>query len=554
MTTFQEFIKLVSMSRNDKGARKRLREIVKIMREYHVTRGVSPEEAVSLIEALGPTFVKIGQLASTRSDILPKAYCDAFEQLHADVSPLPFDEVLECIDESYGRSWSTVFLAIDPTPLGSASIAQVHRAVLLDGSVVAVKVRRPGIVNEMAQDIAIMQRLLATAEFLTSSRQTMLLNFDSLVEELERTTANELDFTIELNNLVRFYTEIETEPHVTSPMPYPDISNSSVLVMQYIEGVPIDDASQLYEWGLNTKDIAYDLAQSYISQILDWGFFHADPHPGNVIVQDRESGYEIVWLDLGMVGTLNPSQRNLVSQMFRGVATNDPYMLLQAVTGIARKNGHVDYGALLGMIADLLNKYGTADLNDIDMGNVMADLVEVLRDQNLVLDSSVTMLVRGIVTLEGVMEKIAPSINILDIVGKHVIDQTLSPAHVKMRADEMINSSVGSIEALTKLPMQISNTMELLSRGELEVQGNVRVNDNALASIYSTFGRLSLALISVGLFLGSSILCTTNMEPKFLEVPLLGLFGFIGAFVLGVYVIVVTMKNRHQIHNHQELD
>lgn len=554
MTTFQEFIKLTSMTRNDKDARKRLRQIVRIMRKYHVTHGVSPEEAVNLLEALGPTFVKIGQMASTRSDILPKEYCDAFEQLHADVSPMPFEEVLACIDESYEKSWSTVFLAIDPTPLGSASIAQVHRAVLLDGAVVAVKVRRPGIVNEMAQDIAIMKRLLATAEFLTSSRQTVLLNFNSLVEELERTTANELDFKVELNNLVRFYTEIEDEPHISSPMPYPNISNDSVLVMQYIEGVPIDDTAQLHTWGVDIDKAAYDLLQSYVSQFLDWGFFHADPHPGNIIVQQRDCGYELVWIDLGMVGTLTPSQRNLVSQMFRGVATNDAFMVLEAVVGISQKNGRVDYGSLLGTISDLLNKYGSADLADIDMGDVMTELVEVLRNQNLVLDSSVTILVRGIATIEGVVEKIAPSTNLLDIVGKHVIEQTLNPEHLKLRAEEMVNSSIGSIEAITKLPTQVSNTLEMLNRGELEVQGNVSVSKSALASIYSSVGRLSLALISMGLFLGSSIICTTNMEPKFLEVPLLGVFGFIGAFVLSVYVIIVTLRNRHQVRNHLDFD
>ena len=194
MATFSEFLHMAMITKDDKTSGKRMREIIHIVREHHVTKGLTPEGAVSLLEDLGPTYVKIGQMASTRSDILPQEYCKAFEQLHANVSPMPFSEVEQCLNDSYGKPWTEVFLAIDPKPLGSASIAQVHRAVLFDGSVVAVKVRRPGIVEEMAEDIALMKRLLATAEFLSSSHEVILLNFENLVDELQRTTENEVDF------------------------------------------------------------------------------------------------------------------------------------------------------------------------------------------------------------------------------------------------------------------------------------------------------------------------------------------------------------------------
>lgn len=540
VATWQEFYRVLKLSWKDKTSGRRVRQILSVLRRYDVLHDLTPQKAVAVLEALGPTYVKIGQMASTRSDILPKAYCEAFESLHADVSPMPFFQVLDCITRSYGHSWEETFLAIDPTPLGSASMAQVHRAVLKNGAVVAVKVRRPGIVAEMSEDITLMKRLLATVELVDPGNQTLFLNFDNLLDELERTTKNELDFRVELDNLIRFHAEIANQRGVTSPIPYPACSNESVLVMQYIEGIQVDDASALKAEGVDLDRLAYRIMQSYISQVLDDGFFHADPHPGNIIIR----GKEIVWIDLGMTGSLTPSQRQLVGRMFRSITANDPYLLMESVVGISKKNGPVDFGKLLQELSILLDKYGSSDLSDINVGDAMGEMVEVMRTQNLIMAPAVTMLVRGIVTLEGVMEAIAPSLNVIQIVSQHVLVQSLDPEHVEMRALELLTSSAESAEALVKLPRQVSNAVQMLERGEISLKGNVEVSENVLATVHTSVSRLSLALISVGLFLGSSILCTTNMEPRILEVPVLGALGYVGAFVLGVYVIVTTFRSR----------
>ncbi len=550
MATFQEFLRLAEVSISDKTSGKRMRQILHILRTYEVYKGLTPDKAVKVLEALGPTYVKIGQIASTRSDILPMAYCEAFARLHADVDPLPYETVLACIDKAYGRSWEDVFLAIDEKPLGSASIAQVHAAVLLDGTLVAVKVRRPGIVDEMAEDIALMKRLLTTAEFLTTEHEEMMLTFGNLLEELERTTASELDFTVELNNLLRFFTEVENQEGVTSPLPFPEHSNESVLVMQYIDGVPINDVKALEAQGDDVEELANRLVQSYISQVLDHGFFHADPHAGNVMVRNGT----IVWIDLGMTGTLDSSQRRLVSKMFQAVTQNDPYQLMEAVTGISTRHGEVDTGELLRQLTALLDKYGSADLADIHIGEVFGEVVEILRQHHLVVNPSVTMLARGFVTIEGLLSKIDPSLNVLDIVSQHVVIAALDPVNIARTARGTLSDINTSLESMAKLPAQVSNTLDMLDKGELSVRADMKVSEDALATVYAAVGRISLALISVGLFLGSSILCTTDMQPKLLEVPVLGVLGYIGAFVLGVYVIVQTFKSRHRMKNHQKPD
>lgn len=550
MATFQEFLHVAQVSLSDKTSGHRMREILAVMRKYKVTQGLTPQKAVEVLEALGPTYVKIGQLASSRSDLLPKEYCDAFEQLQDDAAPLPYETVLSCMDTAYGHSWQEIFLAIDPEPLGAASIAQVHRAVLLDGTPVAVKVRRPGIVQQMAEDIALMKRALVTAEFVASSHEAIWMNLQNFVDVLEKTTENETDFAIELGNLLRFHEECRQWRGITCPIAYPEASNDAVLVMEYVQGTEISDVEQLAAQGYDIGQLADRLIQNYISQVLDVGFFHADPHPGNIIVR----GDEIVWIDLGMTGSLTASERQQVGRMMRAVVSDNAYDLMQAVLSISKRHGELDHGALLSQLAALLGKYGSADLQDINIGAVLGEMIEIMRGQSLIMLPAVTMLVRGVVTIEGLMESIAPTTNVLEVVSQHVLKQSLDPKHLKMRALDLVGAAAESTEALAKLPYQVSDTLEMLERGELRVKGDVSISEDALATVYASLGRASLALISMGLFIGSSILCTTSMEPRLLEVPILGVLGYLGAFVLGVYVIFVTLKSRHRMKNNLKAD
>lgn len=548
MATFQDFMKLAKISIQDKTSHRRMNEILRIMHQYHVLSGLTPERAVEVLQALGPTYVKIGQLASNRSDLLPKPYCDAFEKLRDDADPMPFPTVVEQIDKAYGASWHTVFASIEPTPLGAASIAQVHKATLLDGTVVAVKVRRPGVAESMAEDIMLMKHLIATGELVSNAHRDILLSLEGFVEEIERTTANEVDFTIELNNLVRFHKEIADEEGVTSPVPYPQYSRESVLVMEFVQGVEISDTAVLREQGVDVDALARRVCQSYVTQVLDNGFFHADPHPGNILVRNGE----VVWIDLGMVGSLTASERMLVGKVFTAVATNSAYLLMQALTGLVHVVGPVDHGVLLDDLARLLSEYSTAEMKDINVGVVLTEVIELLRGQNMVMTSSVTMLARGFVTIEGVIAQVAPSISVIEIVSKHVIAQQGDPKNVAQRLVNLAIAGTESAEALAKLPTQLSNTLEMIDRGQIKVNGSVDVTSRVLATVYASVGRLSLALLSAGLFLGSSILCTTNMEPQFLGVPLLGVLGYLGAFVLGVYTIVRIMASRHRLLNNEE--
>lgn len=548
MATFEEFMKVAEISLKDKTSHARMNEIVRIMRQYKVLHGLTPAQAVEVLQALGPTYVKIGQLASNRSDLLPKAYCDAFEKLRDDANPMPFDVVIEQIDRAYGKSWHEVFASIDPVPLGAASIAQVHKATLLDGTTVAVKVRRPGVAESMAEDIMLMKHLLALGEFASNSHRDILLSLEGFIEEIERTTASEVDFTSELHNLMRFHDELADEEGVTSPVAYPQYSCESVLVMEFVQGTEISHTQALREQGIDVSALARRVCQSYVTQVLDDGFFHADPHPGNILVRDGD----VVWIDLGMVGTLTVSERMLVGKVFTAVATDNAYLLKEAVMGLVHVLGPVDHGALLEALSRLLAEYSTAEMKEINVGTVLTEVIEVLRGQNMMMTSSVTMLARGFVTIEGVMAQVAPDISVIEIVSKHVIAQQADPKFLATQLIDLATTSAASAEALAKLPTQLSNTLEMIDRGQIKVNGDIEVSSRILATAYASVGRISLALLSAGLFLGSSILCTTAMQPQLLGVPLLGVLGYVGAFVLGAYTVFHILVSRHRLLNNEE--
>ena len=574
MATLKEVAQVAVEARRDKGSGsgRRLREIERILRQHRVLSGLTPEKATSLLEDLGPTFVKMGQIAANRSDVIPPAYADAFKRLRAEVPPMPFSTVLATIEESLGHPWQESFSRIEEKPLGSASIAQVHRARIAPhavgdagagtgaaaaplpadapkaGSYVAIKVRRPHVVEQMTQDLALIRQAVALVG-LTRATDGIKLSLDDLVTELERTTRQELDFCVEQHNLVRFRQLLDDQPGVESPRPYPHLSSDDVLVMDFVEGPMINDVPALRAMGLDPAKLGQRLAESFVTQIVDNGFFHADPHPGNILVR----GDDIVWIDLGMVGQLSALERALIGRMFRAVAENDPYALMEALLGAVRTEGPVNYGRLLSQLGNLLVSYTTVNLADINVGSALMDVFGVLQTQNLALPPSFTLLARGMVTIEGVLVDIAPDTSVIDIIAAHVKRRERTWEAFETKAREFVSTAAASAQAAVRLPTQASHTLDMIDRGQVRVGADLGIPIDAIAALYSVSGTVAMALISAGLFIGSSLLATTNMHPQFLGVPLLGVLGYVGAFVLGAYVVWRNLVIRHRQKNEEKL-
>lgn len=577
MATLKEFFTFVRAYRASKNedTGERLRQIQKIIWHYHAWRGLTPGRATALLEALGPTFVKIGQIASNRSDIIPPEYAEAFKSLRADVPPMPFETVEEILNKALGHPWQQTFASIDPVPLGSASIAQVHKAVIADhplgickktasgapvaakeldpgkvkpGTVVAIKVQRPSVAEDMLSDLALMRQAVALFG-MTNAQEGIKITVEELVNELDRTTRQEIDFTIELHNLEKFHALLADQRNVESPMPYSMLSSKEVLVMEYIKGPMINDKVALKKNGDNLAELAHDLTESYITQVVDNGFFHADPHPGNILVNN----HKVCWIDLGMVGTLTTADRGLIMRIMEAAARNDAFDLMVALLAAVQDSSHVNRSMLLQKLTDLLTVYLTADLADINMGALFTQIIDILRRQNLVLPSSWTLLARSMLTFEGVVAEISPQESILAIVTEHVHKHELSKENLQSKFRETASNMLGSAEASIKIPTQIEHSLDMLNRGEITLNGDLKIPQSFTDSLYSIAGTLGLALIAMGLFIGSSIVCTTSMAPKLLGVPFLGVFGYLGAFVLSAYVVWRHLWVRHKQKNHEKL-
>lgn len=265
----------------------RLKEIVHIAWQYDAARDMTPRKMRLMLEALGPSFVKAGQILSMRSEILPEEYCRELAKLRADADPMPFQTVLDTLNHEFGRPVSEVFSSIDPTPLGSASLAQVHRATLLDGTQVAVKVQRPGVRETMARDIDIMRSVVKRIKRVAQNNQ--IIDLDGVVQELWDSFRAETDFLTEAQNLKDFKAFCEPYAYITCPSPYMELCTPHVVTMDYIEGISIAHPEQLVAAGYDLEEIGTKLVDNYATQVLDTGFFHADPHPGNIIISDRKS-------------------------------------------------------------------------------------------------------------------------------------------------------------------------------------------------------------------------------------------------------------------------
>ena len=308
---------------------RRMREILGILQHYHFLRGFQPVEFRQMLEDLGPSFVKIGQTLSTRSEILPKAFCEELTKLQMECDPLPFDEILAAVHDIYGDAQDEIFDAIDPKPLGSASLAQVHKARLVNGDIVAVKIQRPGVKATMAQDIDIMRIVARQASRFMKDNQ--MLDLQEVVEELWDTFLEETDFGREAANLQEFAELNKDVAFIGCPKVYPELCGEYVLVMEYVEGIPISNTAKLIERGYDLEEIGRKVLDNYATQILDHGFFHADPHPGNMLIR----GGQVIYIDLGIMGRLSARDRAGFGNIISAVGKQDAADLKDALIAFA---------------------------------------------------------------------------------------------------------------------------------------------------------------------------------------------------------------------------
>lgn len=545
--TFTEEEKKAAWQAEDKARHQdqesRFKEIRQVLAAHQITKGLTPVKLREILEDLGPTYIKLGQIMSLHSDILPAEYCKELTKLSSEVAPMPFETVIDVIEGSYNAPWSDVFCHIDETPLGSASIAQVHRAQLQGGADVIVKVQRKGIYDVMARDIALLHRAARFAGPVAAvANMKDLVDLDMVLDEMWAVAQEEMDFIKEAANMEEFARCNADVSYVRTPRLYREHTTSRVLVMEYIDGCAINDKAALSAGGYDLDEIGRKYANSFIKQVMDDGFFHADPHPGNVKIADGK----IVWIDMGMMGRLSEKDRRIMGKGVRGIAMHDINMVENAVLELGSAKGTPNKTRLYKDLRSFIDTYGSSSMGSVDIAAAMQALMDIMKNNRIALPHGMTMLGRGLAHVEGVLYEIAPETSMVDIAVARYTEEYAEQFDWKKELSSNGRNLYRSVSKGIEIPSLTADALKDLLKGNTQVRLEL-VNSEATSQVVFTAVRnLVIGVCVASLLMSSAIICTTNMQPQILGIPALGLAGFVGALLIAFFFSVrhIVRKKR----------
>jgi len=514
---------------------KRLKEIITVLRKHNVITGVTPESLKSIFEELGPTCVKVGQILSMQPNILPPEYCKELEKLRSDVAPMSFDTVKSILEGEFGAKLDDLFSHIDEVPLGAASIGQVHSAILRDGTKVVIKVQRPGIYETMSEDIELINKAIGVVDFVTHISDE--IDIRMVIDEVWTVAQQEMDFSLEADHAREFLALNKDVTYVTCPKPF-DMSTSKALVEEHVDGFFVDDLEQLKSHGYDIEEISEKIALNFVKQVIDDGFFHADPHCGNIKVQ----GGKIVWIDLGMMGRLSPRDKNLFADAVMAMATKDCMRLTDFVLNMGIHNSKVDYLELEDNIETVMNRYASADFGTLDIVQLTEELFAIMRKFKIGVPKGVSMLPRAMSTIHGTLQTLNPGMNAFEIIAEYMSGYSRKHFDLKAELTSIGKRVVNSLQKSLDIPAQVSDMLKVLSKGFSKVNMELSMSESMDNKISKLVDKVVLAIIAAALLVGSSLISTTDMQPRMLGIPALGAVGFFAAVILVIWIFVSIIK------------
>ena len=529
---------------NEKIKGRRSAEIMAVFAKHNFfVNGFTPRELRTTLEDLGPTYVKIGQIMSSRTDLLPENYCKELEKLRTEVEPLDPAAAREVIESETGKRIDELYSEFRDKPLGSASIAQAHYGVLLDGTKVVTKVRRPGIADMMQKDFVLLRKLASAVNIATDAEDGgSAVDFVSVLGELEKVTADELDFRIEAENTRLFREQcIEDDRVITCPRIIDELSTEQILTMTFVDGVTVADVESIEASGWDRVGIGEAIISNYFHQVLDVGIFHADPHQGNIMVSNGIP----CWIDFGMIGRLSDKSSEVLQEMLGAVLKKDAETLTDVCIATGETHGKINKAKLTEDIAALLERYASfKSLTDLDLGEVLTDLTRTMAEHRISMPGEYTLLARSLVTLEGVIKDLCPELNVLEFLTKKMLDRARENFDLKTKAGEVLKEIAETGSKTFKLPIAFFNVMNSLSRGRLKMNFELTGYDEMLKKLNVTVKNVVLAVFSCVLFSGACRLCTTDIQPEVNGVPIVAIAGFVLSIALAIYTVRCFVKDK----------
>ncbi|PNU21248.1 ubiquinone biosynthesis protein UbiB [Geothermobacter hydrogeniphilus] len=497
-----------------------------------------PQRLRLALEELGPTFIKLGQLLSTRPDLIPGDYLDELKKLQDKVPSVPTEQIRIEIESELGYPLAELFAHFDPEPVAAASVAQVHRGRLHSGEEVVFKIRRPGIAQVIETDLDILMGLAYLVEHHLPGGD--IYDPVGLVKEFRRTIHRELDFTREARTIERFAANFEGDDSVHVPKVHWDFCGERVLTMEYISGIKVNDLERLRAEDYDLKLIADRGANSFLRQVLEFGFFHGDPHPGNIFILPGDT---ICMLDYGMVGRINQDLKEQLVDLLLAVLQRDVDRIISQLLYSGELTDESNLKALNRDLGEFIEDYYEIPLQDIKVGKLLADFVEILTHYRIRFPSDLMLLARALVAMEGLGRQLDPDFNMITHLRpflERLVKERLTPTNLSR---EMLRVAQAYGSLARHLPRDIKEFINRVNRNKFKIDLEHRGLEKLITDLDKASNRLSFSLLIAALIIGSSLIMQTEKGPMIFGFPALGFLGYSVAGFLGLWLAIAILRS-----------
>ena len=525
--------------RKIKGQKRRSAEILGVFAKHNFyANGLTPEELCSTLEDLGPTYVKIGQIMSSRVDLLPESYCKELEKLRQNVQELDPKLARQVIEEQTGKKIDEIYSEFRDKPLGSASVGQAHYAVLKDGRRVVTKVRRPMIAEMMRQDFVLLKKLARGFSVVTEAADNNedQLDLIEVIEEFEKVTEEELDFRTEARN-TKFFREncIDDVTKVTCPEVIDELTTEQIFTMTFVDGYSISKKERVIEDGYDLEQIGRNLVENYVHQVLDVGVFHADPHQGNIMISHGIP----VWIDFGMLGRITDGDINIIQSLVLAVLEKDVETIANSIMSMGATTSQTNRDRLIEDLDVFLDRYcSVTSISDLDVSVLFDEICNLAAKHHVKMPGKFTMLVRSLGTIEGVIEQFCPELNLFEILSSKMMARAKKSFDLEKEIAALGKDALEIGKKTAKIPAMASDVLKNVARGRTKINLELTGYDELLSKGGNSIKSVVLALFACVIFVGSCILCLADISPKAPGgMPAIAAVGLIFSVALAIYTV-----------------
>lgn len=503
----------------------------------------APERLRLMFEELGPSFIKLGQLLASRPDMISLEFAKELNKLTDAVSPFPFADAREIIEKDLGTPLETIFAEFDRTPVAAASIAQVHRAVLPGGVEVMVKVQRPHIQQVISRDISILRGLADIVE--AHVPELAPYNPPGIVEEFARTINREMDFFIEASNALQLRKNFEKSDILTIPRVHAERSSRRVLVLDRIEGIRIDDYPGLDRLGHDRRDITRKGAAAFFQMVFQDGFFHADPHPGNIFVLGDG---RLALVDFGIMGRVTEENREYFASSFLALVNHDYDAMVQQYMNLGFVSEEVTdldrfQREMKEDLVDLLEPYYGMTVKQIEFGAYVERVTQIFQRHRLRLPQNLYLIDKALITLEGILRQLDPGFDFLEVAGPYVTE-LIRKQRSPLRALRLLRKNAGEVSGmLAGFPQQVRNMVRKVLRNDIRVNIHHEEMSHLIRDLDKSSNRIAFSVITAAIIVASSLIIHAGSGPRVFGLPVFGLLGYVIAGLFGIWILIGILRS-----------